>query len=391
MSRERVHLNDDEAERNVRLLETLGSIAERSGDHNLKGEARTLARDVRDRLANIIKLHGEHPHPMSHGIKFQPTQAPIIKPTADGVTEFIVPAGIGDIAWMAPTLQALAARWKAPIRLKVAGDQPRRAQEFVELLTGIQFAGYAEGVSSQDVLDAVRLRPNPPGFDALKGQSAFLSANNHIEHGERIEDWYPDENREHDELALATTDAHRARAKEILGDKPAKLIGIYPGSYDVVRRTGFWAEDAWLTVAKGIHADRPGVMFVLFGAKFDTDLVNELTSRLKGANIPVIVCLGEPFGAAVEVIKSLDLLLAYPSGLPVVATLIGVPVVWWLPQDVPDESGGGNVRNVTGWIPLPAIEDGLIETRAYEAPAKGLAGILASKPYQLSAPPKATV
>ena len=190
MERERVHLTDDEARIGHRLLDLLAAVC--PGDITTVGQARTLARSIRDRLQAIEDMHGRLAAAARVAPSSQGTKRPAYRPSADGVTTFIVPAGIGDFAWMAGKLVALAAKWGEPIRIKVAGDQPQRSKEFIELLDGLEFGGYVDGVLSQDVMQSVRLNPNPPTLEELKGMEAYLSINDHIEHGLRVEDWYPE-------------------------------------------------------------------------------------------------------------------------------------------------------------------------------------------------------
>ena len=187
MERERVHLTDDEAGMAHRLLDLLAATC--PGDRTTVGQARTLARSIRDRLQAIEDMHGRLAAASPVVPSGKAPKRPAFRPSSDGVTTFIVPAGIGDFAWMAGKLVALAAKWGEPIRIKVAGDHPRRSNEFIELLDGLEFGGYVDGVLSQDVLQSVRLNPNPPTLEELKGMEAYLSINDHIEHGLRVEGW----------------------------------------------------------------------------------------------------------------------------------------------------------------------------------------------------------
>jgi hypothetical protein len=313
---------------------------------------------------------------------------------ADGVTRVMVQAGIGDIAWLYQKIHGLAHRWCSPVELIVAGDLPHRAQEFIELLPGVRFGGYGE-FTSDEVIAAIAEKPLPMTMDEMRGLTLPISVNGHLEHGRRIESWYPEIETMTGPLPLKTTDGHRAKAAEILarevpvkrrGRKPKTsrptrpIVGVYAASLAAARSWGFWDAAEWAEIVTGI---RKAVEcdFVMIGAEWDDEFQHNIISRMveMSKGITFRRCAGQSFGVAVEVLRGLDLLIAFPSGIPIVATMIGTPTVWWLPDR--KLATGGNVSQLTGWIPKSIDEAGLIETRSFETPEDAIAGVLRSRPF----------
>lgn len=367
-----INLDEHEAREARRLLSLLGDVGMRSGDLNMQREARQMSRAIEEKLERAgISLNAPAPQ---HAPIVTPTSAPKEWPkTADGSTVFRVPAGIGDLAVMAMKLCGLAQRWGSPVKFIVAGDSPRRSEEFVRLLPGVEFAGYSDDLTPT-ILEQARALPLRK-LEDYRGRIAAIEANGHLELGRRIEEWHSETPTTFN-LKLNTTMEHQDRAGELIGECHGPLVGIYPASYSAARNWGFFLESAWIDVLKGVNS-ASGCTFVLIGASFDVDLVSGLSRQLEADGIPFVKCLGESFGVVVEVLKAIGLFLAFPSGLPIVSILIGTPTIWWLPQSNPDESSGGNVRNFKGFIPPSAI----VDTRTFESPSKALEGILTGKPF----------
>lgn len=312
---------------------------------------------------------------------------------ADGVTRLMVQAGIGDIAWVYQKIHGLAHRWGSRVELIVAGDLPHRAQEFVELLPGVRFGGYGE-FTSDDVAAAIVERPLPMTMDEMRGLTLPISVNDHLEHGGRIEAWYPEVATMAGLPPIKTTDDHRARAAEILAreapqrrpgrqpkvPRPTRpIVGIYAASQAANRAWNFWDANEWADIAIGIRRAIE-CDFVMIGAEWDDEFQYGILSRMaESPGLEFRRCAGQPFGVAVEVLRGLDLLIAFPSGIPIVATLIGTPTVWWLPDY--ELTTGGNVSQITGWIPRSIEDAGLVETRMFETPEAAIAGVIRSRPF----------
>lgn len=379
----RISITEEQARTACALLEQLAGICENAADRFTMGRARTLARDLEDSMQRMRMASLSPATPPSRR-----TIEQALGENEDGVTRFIVPGGIGDDAWCYLKAAALAKRWGSPVQFCPVGDHPRRAQEFIELLPGVSFGGYSD-INGDELLSYV-LREPPVDLDNLRGTTAPLCANFHLEAGKRIEEWYPEVDATFD-LKLKTTASHRAKAKEIVGPGKQTTIGVYPAAYGPARGWSFFGISpqrndyhealvrAWADLVIGLAKEKPDARFVLIGATFDQEIHDELGKALRAARVDVRECVGQHFGVAAEVLKACDLLVAFPSGIPIVATLLGTPTVWWLPDR--QVEGGGNLKNLTGWTPPGAIEKGLLATLPFAPAAESLAAIKKSAPY----------
>lgn len=393
-----MNLTDDQEVEMLKLLGSLADICERHGDQSTMGRARRLARDITDDRA-LRGVHGMGPPPpQSPPMGFQ-APAPIPPPehrpavislpasrirpekTKDGSTILHVAPGIGDNAWLAMKLPGLVKRWGGRIVIKPAEDHPRRTEEFIRLLPGVEFGGYSH-MDGRTILEYAHANPYS-NADQYRGMELPFTCNHHIELGRRIEDFLPEVPTSY-LLKLERGAAAFSQAEDICDDPKERLLfAIYASDDGPVNNYRFWSEKGWSQICLGIQDSiRMHVRFITIGASFDIDLQSRLRAEFKRAKLELRECLGEPFGVAAEVLKLSDLLLAFPSGIPIVHTLQGGSTIWWLPRDQPNVPGGGNVRNCTGWIPPQALAEGRIETRLIETPEMALEGILASRPFR---------
>lgn len=383
----RVALDDAECDELSTLLRRYADELERRGDRDSMGRCRRLARSVDDRLERVRAYRAVNAPPPAPWVApagpppSEPPASPaesrpgVLWPrTQTGITRLMVQAGIGDILWAWQVAHGLQRRWGTPVEMVAACDLPSRAEECVRLLPGVRWGGYGD-FSSQDVVDGWESGDPRGAIDDLRGRTVPFSLNRHLELGRRLETRFPEVETAF-RLKVGTTDEHRDRAAEIVarakrgpgrppkGGKTADpVIGVYTSTHGPTRAWDGWDDRAWIRLLKAVY-ERQRCSFVLMGAVFDREMVDPLKAALDRAKIPCRSCLGEPFGVAAEVLRSVDLFLGFPSGLTVTAVLLGTPSIWWLPDiDLP---GGGNLAQLTGWT--PPGNPGLLLTRPQETP-----------------------
>lgn len=375
-----VPLARGEVEQVVCELNAWAERCAQDGDRERAGRLRRLAREIRRRLESAITKH-QHDNPVHPAVIVRGKQP--MAPTGDGSTVIHVPAGIGDLAWMVK-LRHLTKLNDRPVVIKPSGEQPRRAQQFVELVPGLTFGGWSDR-GSGEILEVMRRYVTPTAAEMV-GRELCLAINGHAESGLPIDEFVPGIPHQWD-LELATTTEHRRRAAEVIGAHQGLVVALYPAAHGPVRHWGFWDAADWARMARAVY-DVARCRFVVLGAGFDAvpdqrgakAIAVDLVDRLRDQRIPVSACLGEHFGVAYEVMQRSHLLLAFPSGIPIVGTMSGVKTVWWLPDK---ETRDGNINKLVGWIHPDWITHGRIETRAFEDVAQGIAAVLESAPFQL--------
>ena len=162
-------------------------------------------------------------------------------------------------------------------------------------------------------------------------QDFFLSANQHLEEGNRIETFLPD---------LPTSYSLPFQTQEweevVKGDfQGGPYIGIYASAYSTVRNWGFYDEYAWMTLIEMIHDLVPQVTFVQIGASYDAPLAANLSALLKEAEYSFISTIGQPLGYVIELMKRLSYGLYFPSGLGILSGLLASPSCMFYPPALP--------------------------------------------------------
>lgn len=286
----------------------------------------------------------------------------------------ILPSGIGDVLFAYLKLHALSAAIGEPVEILSVGEGHRRSDGFTRLLPNVQPGGYTDEFTYLDIDRAASVT----AIRKLRGRTTLLQANRHLEAGARIEEWL-DELPAKFSVDWQTTDAHKARAAEIASsvvtNPGCPTLLIYPAAYGPARSWGFWLDDKWAEFVTALHA-ATGCAVILVGATFDMDMVSPLSYALIRSEASWAKCVGEDFGVVVELMKLVDGLIAFPSGIPIVASIVGLPTVWWMPDHLN--------KLPSAFLPPGAEESGRIQTRAFECVQSGIAGVLESPTLALA-------
>jgi len=233
-------------------------------------------------------------------------------------------AGIGDNIWILQKLVNAGEKFT----FEIATDQPRRGKQLFDLLPSlVEEAEYSPHFTSLHPMNQDANEYYKKWSEVPEGEIC-LSANVWLEQGNRIEDYLPDLKTSY-ELPFVTKE-YAKTAKKDMPEGDTKYIGIYTSSYSSSRNWGFWDEVQWCELITQLNKGG-NYKFVLIGADFDTDLKTNLAKMLKAVNIPFLTVIGQNLGYVVEVMKRLDYFIAFPSGLPIMSTMLKVPTLMFYP------------------------------------------------------------
>ncbi len=234
-------------------------------------------------------------------------------------------AGIGDNIWI---LQKLVNAGEKFI-FEIASDKPQRGKQIFDLLPSlVEEAEYSPYFTSLHPMNQDANEYYKKWSDVPEGQIC-LSANVWLEQGKRIEDYLPDLETSY-KLPFVTKE-YAKTAKKDMPKGDTKYIGIYTSSYSSARNWGFWDEQNWCQLISLLGEHNSNYKFVLIGADFDTDLNSNLIQMLTALKIPFQTVIGQNLGYVVEVMKRLDYFVAFPSGLPIMSTMLKVPTLMFYP------------------------------------------------------------
>jgi len=240
-------------------------------------------------------------------------------------------AGIGDSIWCLMKLFNSDERFN----FQIHEGRPQRGKQIFDLLP--QVAASCEYVPNlqYSVVGPRNIQRRLPLWKQIKMNDFYLSANQHLEEGKRIETFLPD---------LPTSYSLPFQTQEweedIKADFPTgPYIGIYASAYSTVRSWGFWREDGWFLLIRQLQKLIPEATFVQIGAEWDEDMAGNLTKLLVRNNVRHISTIGKPLGYVIELMKMLDYGFYFPSGLGILSGLLSRPSVMFYPAALPKLQG----------------------------------------------------
>lgn len=237
--------------------------------------------------------------------------------------------GIGDNIWLLMKLVNAGERFI----FQLSDGKPQRGKQIFDLFPQVAAgAEYVPGLPYK-VIKENNIANFLPKFSSINIQDFYLSCNEHLEAGHRIEEFLPDLPTTYKLDYVTTNDQHQIASDFLTpGLKNKKRhIGIFGSSYSTTRAWGFWNEDGWFELISKIHKYDPGYKFVIIGADWDTDMARNLMSKLEGANIPFVNTVGQDLGTVVEILKHIDYFIGFPSGLSILNETLGKNGVMFYP------------------------------------------------------------
>jgi len=271
-------------------------------------------------------------------------------------------SGIGDNIWLLQKLANTGERFN----FKLAGEAPRRGKALFELLPSVVFsAEYAPhtSIACAALLNAQKnyetwmeiTRRYPPDF--------HLSANGHLEFGNRIEKFLPDLKTSF-RIDWMTSLSAKAEAAA-LTPVGTKWVGLFGSSYASQRIWSFWGAEEWGRLASMLSLRfGDSVGFVVIGASFDSDLSGRLVENLSRHGRRLSIVIARPLDVVVEVLKRLSYFFSFPSGLGIIAPTVGCPTLMFYPTVLE--------RMMDAWADPAAIENGSYKGMLFCEPAKAL-------------------
>lgn len=236
-----------------------------------------------------------------------------------------VPAGIGDISWSYSKVADLGEE----LNIQISADNPKRALEYVKLLPNVVKVEYISDNFHKIVDNSIPFTTKKQDFlDVARKSFVDFSPNRYLEMGHRLETWISE---------LPTNFHYKINSTPL--DLVTNLdperrirpnIGIYTSNYHTVAHWNGWHLEQWHTAIRTIYEKLPHVNFVLIGAEYDKPFCDDLSHLL--TNIPHVNLAGKTScSQIVEVIRQLKYLISYPSGLPVLANVVGTPAMMFYP------------------------------------------------------------
>jgi hypothetical protein len=236
---------------------------------------------------------------------------------------FKVLSGIGDISWVYS--KCLELTKKREIGFVICNDAPPRSAPFVDLLPRITNLGYGDFSASSGFGD---LLPPDTDLSRLADGTYTVSVNPYLESGMRLHEIFPKQ-KTHYHYEFAIRDADKDRAKTILSEgKTHPFIGFYASSYNHSAERGFWNYDEWAIFLREIALLYPTATFFALGAAYDNK-TQDVLHTIRQSGLTAVDAMNLDIGATIEVIRGLDYLFAFPSGLGILADVVQTPCMMW--------------------------------------------------------------
>ena len=239
---------------------------------------------------------------------------------------FYVPPGIGDFSAMYSKL----CNTGREILIKSSADGPRRLSPFLDILPKVANGGYAAHTANTSIGQTLS-----PGTDIrmLDDGEYFLSINQWLEDGNRVEDWIPGETSFHYPFQIPEKDGLQA-IQLLLPFAEAPKIGVYTSAYGNARHWGFWDWERWRDFLKEVATHVPKeTHFIFIGAEYDLAISEIVYDWMETEGYHAKSFIGlQKIGGTIELIRHLDYLFSFPSGLGFLADVVNTPNMMWFPK-----------------------------------------------------------
>jgi ADP-heptose:LPS heptosyltransferase len=227
-------------------------------------------------------------------------------------------AGIGDSIWL---MQKLI-NSNEKFHFQLPDGSPQRGKPLFDLLPQVaESASYIPGMSYTKIA-AENIQAKKSKWVQIKDREFFLTANRHLENGNRIEEFLPDLPTSF-RIGYATTEANASAAEKLLYDKSKRYIGIYTTAYSNARNAGGWIMLQWFKLIRLLQTKNRDICFVIVGASYDVGITDELVKELNMAGIMNINTTGQPLPVVIELLKRFSYFIGFPSGLSIINETLG--------------------------------------------------------------------
>jgi len=277
----------------------------------------------------------------------------------NNLLSFRVPPGIGDISWIYSKLAGLG----RPLRIEVADSGPRRALPYLELLPLVKESCYVKAPNPANMRGGKAL----PSWSAEQLVSAAsedivpIDLNCWLEAGNRIEDFIPNiPTVHHYPIDIEKADGTFAGWGELNARLCFRFVCFYCANADTVRRWHGWKPAQWASLARLLFSQFSLDGIVLLGAKWDRPFADEVHAAL---HVRVVDLVGKlPLAGTLYIISRSRYLVAFPSGIPILATVLSRPTVMFYPDSLKGL--------MTSWVPRDVLDDGTYKAMPFCEPER---------------------
>lgn len=264
--------------------------------------------------------------------------------------------GIGDSIWI---LQKLV-NAKEKFHFQIPDGTPQRGKPLYDLLPNIAESAVYVPKLNYKTIDRENIQGKKRQWREINDRSFYLTANRHLESGQRIEKFLPDLPTSY-RLGYATTEHDTLLAQELLSDNSRRYIGIYTSAYSNARNVGGWDAASWFKFIKLLYKGKD-ICFVIVGAPYDVGIMEDLTAQMREYNIPFINTTGQPLAVVIELLKRFSYFIGFPSGLSIINETLGKDGTMFYQQK--------DKGIINGWADPERIKAGSIKECLFCEPEK---------------------
>jgi ADP-heptose:LPS heptosyltransferase len=265
-------------------------------------------------------------------------------------------AGIGDNIWLIQKLVNANERF----HFQLPDHMPQRGKQIFDICPQVTVdAIYNHGLP-YELIKRGNIQRTWTKWSHVRETVFYLSMNEHLEKGNRIEEFFPD---------LKTnfrikwdTEAFATAAVDILSKGEGLPFAIYASSYATSRNWGTWMDKEWAEFISRVYKQYPGFVFIIIGAKWDTDMANTLMGRLDQLSIPYVNTIGQPLSVVTEMLKRVSYFVGFPSGLSILNETLGKDTFMFYSE--------ANKKIMNTWADPARIESGEYKGAEFCEPAK---------------------
>jgi hypothetical protein len=224
-----------------------------------------------------------------------------------------LPAGIGDGLWVLMKLVNSGEKFD----FRIPDSSPQRGKRIFDLLPQVaNSCTYVPGLSYKKLAQD-NIQNRKKNWSRIIANEFSLSANAHLESGQRLEKFLPDLPITY-RLKYDTKSEDKIMARTLLPDGP-KYIGIYTSAYKNARHEHYngWGPVEWIWLIRKLHQESKDFVFVVIGAPYDSDLSDMVMKEMLLGGIKFVNTVGQPLSVVIEILKRQFYFIGFPSGLSI--------------------------------------------------------------------------
>lgn len=280
-----------------------------------------------------------------------PTEVGVATKVPARLLRINVPTGIGDFSWIYSKLLAM----KLPMDVVVAKGHPPRLVPIAELLPSVY--SMSVGRVGYEIIDANKVGPKTSRQYLLDWPADVvipISANRHLEQGNRIETWLPELPVDH-HYKVEISPQHVAAAEALLPYKD--FVCLFAANKKTCEAWSGWMAPQWCDFMQLFRRRIGDLPFVLIGAGWDIGLGGEIACEAERTGIPLTDLTGKTIlGASFHIMKRSKYFIAFPSGMAVFGHVLKIPTTMFYPDCL---------QNMIGTFDSPEARE---TNRFYETP-----------------------